>query len=345
VTRLPLDLTIDNATAIEARLKSLGWMAPNDTLEALERPGEGNMNRTLRARLTNGSLILKQSVPFVAKYPSIAAPPERIAVEAAFYAATAGSAAVAARLPRVLGYDPDNRLLALEDLGAASDLTACYADPAVLGGERRAALLDWLGLLHTYRLADPDPILANHPMRQLNHAHIFEIPLRADNGVDLDAITPGLTAVARELYANATLNDRMRALGDIYLGRAPHPSQAVLLHGDYYPGSWLADDTGVYVIDPEFAFVGPAEFDVGVLIAHFTFARISQQELAASLEHYRTSAGFSLSLALAFAGAEVIRRLLGVAQLPLDADLALKGAWLAAACTFLMTRWESRETQ
>jgi len=334
---LPLDLTTDNTAAIESRLKLLGWIAPGDTLEALERAGEGNMNRTLRARLSNGSLILKQSVPFVAKYPSIAAPPERIAVEAAFYAATADSAAVAARLPNVLGYDPDNRLLALEDLGAASDLTACYADPTVLDSERRATLLDWLGLLHTHSLEHPDPILANHAMRELNHAHIFDIPLRADNGVDLDAITPGLTAVARELRVNAALNARMRALGDIYLGRAAHESKPVLLHGDYYPGSWLADDgSGIHVIDPEFAFVGPAEFDVGVLIAHFTFARVSQDELKAALAHYRAPAGFSLSLALAFAGAEVVRRLLGVAQLPLDADLRLKSAWLAAACTFLL---------
>ena len=336
---LPLDLTIDNGAAIEARLKSLGWIAPSATLEALERAGEGNMNRTLRARLPNGSLILKQSVPFVAKYPSIAAPPERIAVEAAFYAATAGSAAVAARLPSVLGYDPDNRLLALEDLGASSDLTACYTNPAVLGGERRATLLDWLGLLHTHSLEHPDPILANHAMRELNHAHIFDIPLRADNGVDLDAITPGLTAVARELHANAALRERMQSLGDIYLGRAPHASRPALLHGDYYPGSWLADEAGsVYVIDPEFAFVGPAEFDVGVLIAHFTFARVSQDELRTALAQYRAPEGFSLSLALAFAGAEVIRRLLGVAQLPLDADLTLKSAWLAAACTFLMAQ-------
>jgi 5-methylthioribose kinase len=284
-------------------------------------------------------VILKQSVPYVAKYPSIAAPIERIAVEAAFYEATAAAPELARRMPAVLGYDPDNRLLALQDLGAANDLTGCYSDPTAITPPQRAALLDWLGLLHTRRI-DPHthPILENRAMRDLNHAHIFEVPLRADNGVDLDAITPGLAAVARELRHDEALGTRLRELGDIYLGRTAHDSTPALLHGDYYPGSWLAARDGVYVIDPEFAFIGAAEFDVGVLIAHFTFARISQDELMAALAHYRAPDGFSLPLALAFAGAEVIRRLLGVAQLPLDADLPLKAAWLTAACKFVITQ-------
>ena len=336
---MTLELTIDNAPAIGAQLRSLGWIEPDDTLEALQRAGEGNMNRTLRARCRKRSLILKQSVPYVAKYPSIAAPPERIAVEAAFYAATQTSTALIARLPNVLGFDPANRLLALQDLGTASDLTVCYADPAAISPAQRAALLDWLGRLHTHHLGRVDPILANRAMRELNHAHIFEIPLQENNGVDLDAVTPGLAAVAHELRRDESLHSHMQALGEIYLGRAAHASAPALLHGDYYPGSWLADGAdGVFVIDPEFAFVGAAEFDVGVLIAHFTFARISQDELAAALAHYRAPQGFSLPLALAFAGAEVIRRLLGVAQLPLPADLTLKAAWLTAACRFVLAR-------
>jgi 5-methylthioribose kinase len=335
---MPLDLTIDNAAAVAARVKALGWIDADDELLALQPAGAGNMNRTLRARFAHRSLILKQSVPFVAKYPSIAAPPERIAVEAAFYAATAAAPELAQRLPRVLGYDPDNRLLALQDLGTASDLTGCYADSTVIYPARRAALLDWLGRLHAHSI-DPtaQPLLENHAMRELNHAHIFDIPLRADNGLDLDAITPGLGRVAHELQRDDTLRHRLHALGEIYLGRAPHDSAPALLHGDYYPGSWLATADDLYVIDPEFAFVGAAEFDLGVLIAHFTFARISQDELTAALAHYRAPAGFSLALALAFAGAEVIRRLLGVAQLPLAADLTLKATWLTAACTFVMT--------
>ena len=88
---------------------------------------------------------------------------------------------------------------------------------------------------------------------------------------------------------------------------------------------------GVKIIDPEFAFIGPPEFDIGVLIAHLQFARFAQNDLMRVLSSYNAPARFSFPLALAFAGIEVIRRLLGIAQLPLPADLATKQSWLAAA--------------
>jgi 5-methylthioribose kinase len=45
----------------------------------------------------------------------------------------------------------------------------------------------------------------------------------------------------------------------------------------------------------------------------------------------RPGEGFSRTLAFGFAGVEIIRRLLGVAQLPLAADLGTKQRWLALA--------------
>ena len=105
-------------------MQQLGWIGPNETLEGLETAGDGNMNRTLRARLRQRTLVLKQSVPYRREISrSFAAPADRIAVEAAFYRATAqppGTRACECRA--VLGFDPDNRLLALEDLGASGGL-------------------------------------------------------------------------------------------------------------------------------------------------------------------------------------------------------------------------------
>ena len=43
----------------------------------------------------------------------------------------------------------------------------------------------------------------------------------------------------------------------------------------------------------------------------------------------------SRKLILGFAGAELVRRLIGVAQLPLDADLALRTQWLECGVEFL----------
>lgn len=315
-----LELLADNVRAVEVRLRALGWIPQGERITALGTAGEGNMNRTLRAQLTQGSLILKQSVPFVAKYPQIPAPAERIAVEAAFYAATASDPTIASRLPKVIGFDADNRLLALEDLSAAADFTHVYQRGGDTLIPHVRALLVWLSALHAMPVRSPEQF-DNRDMRELNHAHIFRIPFAVDNGLDLDGITAGLAQVAAGVAIDTALVARIEELGEIYLGARQASSQQALLHGDYYPGSWLQAGTDVRVIDPEFTFVGAPEFDVGVFVAHLMFAGIDH---TTALAQYKAPRGFSMPLARAFAGVEVMRRLLGVAQLPLTANLEQK---------------------
>ena len=73
---------------------------------------------------------------------------------------------------------------------------------------------------------------------------------------------------ARALQADACYVGIVRELGALYL-----QDGTSLLHGDYFPGSWLQTAAGVRVIDPEFCFFGPPEFDVGVLLAHLHLAQ------------------------------------------------------------------------
>jgi len=49
-----------------------------------------------------------------------------------------------------------------------------------------------------------------------------------------------------------------------------------LLHGDLHTGSVMVSQTNTYVIDPEFACYGPIGFDVGMLLANFLMAYLSQ---------------------------------------------------------------------
>lgn len=99
------------------------------------------------------------------------------------------------------------------------------------------------------------------------------------------------------------------------------------MHGDFFPGSWLRRDSLVFVIDPEFCFMGDAEFDYGVLTAHLILANASASQLdvvAAAVAARR----LDTALVAGYAGVEIMRRLIGVAQLPLTADLPRKRAWL-----------------
>ncbi len=162
-------------------------------------------------------------------------------------------------------------------------------------------------------------------MRALNHEHIFALPLRPDNGLPLDEYTrtPGLAVVAGSLKSDAAYCRAVAELGERYL----HGEGESLLHGDFFPGSFLQTQHGVRVIDPEFCFCGDAEFDVGVLTAHLLLAGepAARAETVSTAYAPRPSGPFRRELVRQHAGVEIMRRLIGVAQIPtLVADLARK---------------------
>lgn len=329
-----LELIPANTSAIQSHLQTLGWIEPTTQIANPRSAGEGNMNRTLRFDCSGPdakreTIILKQAIPYVAKYPDIPAPIERGAAEAAFYRAAEKYRELNLQLPALLGHDAENHLLALEDLGNAVDLSAAYAQPAIAQQlpELMPPLLAWLSKLHSIT---PPEQLTNMGMRELNYTHIFDLPLQANNGVDLAE----LQGIGHDFANDSALVSAAQELGNIYLGNRSHHSTPALLHGDFYPGSWLAEmnnnEPVVTVIDPEFAFVGPAEFDVGVCLAHLHFAGMSPEQAAQCMASYEADDTFSMVLANGFAGIEIIRRLLGVAQLPLAPDTSTeqKTAWL-----------------
>lgn len=326
-----MELLAGQSAAVTAHLRRLRWIGAEEDILGLEVPGQGNMNRLLRVRLPARTLILKQAVPWVARYPQIPAPVDRLAAEAAFYRTIEPHPALRQHTPALLGEDPAEHLLCLEDLGSRGDLTSIYgAGPAGHHEPVLAVLTQWLSHLHALPEA-ADQVPANGDMRALNHAHIFEVPFDTDNGV---ALSDTLRDHQQRLAADGALRDRARELGEIYVCTAAHGAPAALLHGDFYPGSWLThDEHKVAVIDPEFGFAGPAEFDVGVFMAHLIMAGYSTDAVAGILRGYAAPARFSQPLADGFAGMEVIRRLLGVAQLPLTAGDHTRSSWLRWART------------
>jgi 5-methylthioribose kinase len=311
-------------------MRANGWLEADETVQSVGVAGQGNMNLTLRVATSKRSVILKQARPWVERFPSIAAPDERALVEAAFYQAIAGTR-VAARLPLHLGLDATNRVNLFEDLGEGGDYVGLYSGDRLTGGEI-ARLIDTLAALHTIDVTHFDAaIFANRAMRLLNHHHVFIRPFTDD--LDLDAITPGLADVANPLRTDQRLKDAALELGALYLGETT-PARAALIHGDYYPGSWMRTRSGPRIIDPEFAFIGPPEFDTGVLIGHLNLARQSTTLINQVIETYGQQS--DCGLVRRFAGMEIIRRILGVAQVPIPSDLALKTRLLEVGRTLML---------
>lgn len=324
-------LDANDLPALGRYLADGGRLRLSETLLSAEKAGEGNMNCTVRVRTSAGSFILKQARPWLEKYPHIAAPFDRAVVEARFYGLVAHVDGVARRMPRLLWADESARTLALEDLGSASDFFPLYAREMALDGETLAGLVDYLVTLHRSAPVGEEEreALVNQDMRTLNHEHIFALPLREANGLDLDTYTgtPGLAAAAAALKSDAAYQQAAGALGERYL----HGRGASLLHGDFFPGSFLQTTAGVRVIDPEFCFCGDAEYDLGVFAAHLLLAG---EPLARAQEigrlYFAAGGEFSFEWMRKYAGVEIMRRLIGVAQIPtLRADLTRKRELLA----------------
>ncbi len=288
--------------------------------------GESNMNLVLRIQTTERSVILKQSKAFVRKFPQIPAPIERIQVEFDYYRLMESDAVLATFSPKVLQFDPINYVLLTEDLGKGSDFTGLYSKPFQLSGNTISQLANYLNALHGLSVKE---FPSNLAMKKLNHEHIFNFPFLVENGFDLDSIQPGLQKLSLKYKTDSNLKSVIHQLGKSYLATGK-----TLIHGDFYPASWLKVGEEIKVIDPEFGFLGEAEFDLGVLFAHFKLSNQNDSTKSDFLKSYQRP--FERSKINQFEAIEVMRRLIGIAQLPVQFSVAEKEILLDQARSQLL---------
>ncbi len=320
-----------NLSKISDYLHIQKWKDRDENVIAATKPGDGNMNCVLRINTGHRTFILKQSRNFVEKYPQVPAPQDRVKSEAAFFSLTKHELILAEHMPAILGFDDANNILMIEDLGVSSDYSFLYKNKQILKDEEVLALTQFLHVLHNKIVKNNDPLLQNIEMKQLNHKYIFVYPFMDDNGLDLNQITEGLEELSTIYKTDAALKRKAVLLGEKYLEEGRH-----LLHGDYYPGSWLHTNEGLKIIDPEFCFFGPAEFDLAIMIAHCHLAQQPQHVIELIINSYHKKEDFNITLMYQFAGIEIMRRILGLAQLPLKCSLDVKTAMLQKSYEFIM---------
>ncbi len=308
----------NDSHALQLFLWGKGHLDRDNSIVELASAGEGNMNCTLRVTTQTGSIILKQSRPYVERYPQIVAPVDRILWEAEFYRIVRQNTLFQSYTPEVLWMDKSNYLLALEDLGASSDFSFLYKKGLVVSRKDILSIAKVLSELHfLFNEKTITERISNIEMRKLNHEHIFKLPLQEHNGIDLDAYCAGLQDATAKYRQDDRLKEVALELGSIYLDA----NGTTLIHGDYYPGSWLKTTSGFRIIDPEFCFFGRPEFELGVAVAHLKMAQQPDSLIRDLFIYYHFDKEFDGSLFTKFAGIEIIRRLIGVAQLPLELTL------------------------
>lgn len=314
------------AEDLELLLKTKGWLTKDAAIKSIEKPGEGNMNVVMRIKTDQGSFILKQSRPYVQKYQQIEAPLDRIDVEYQFYDRIK-SPELEAHIPKILAYDKADYLMMIEDLGQCEDLTFIYKKRTISS----SAISKFTKILNHIHQSKFDPSYPkNTSLRQLNYQHIFVLPFMEDNGFQLDDIQSGLQDLSLSYKKDEAIKTVVKTIGDQYLENGD-----TLIHGDYYPGSWMKESENLYIIDPEFSFNGFAEFDLGVMSAHLIMANENPTAVDTIFNQYTGEADKKLMNQVA--GIEIMRRLIGLAQLPLKRSIEEKANLLKTARKMILS--------
>jgi len=306
-------------------LCGLGLTHPGEALR-VEPAGDGNINWVRRATALASpprSYVVKQARPALERFPQYQAPTERIVCEARYLEHVRGWDADGV-CPRVLCFDEPNRVLVLEDLGAAERLDRRLAR----GGDASGALTTlaaFLGRVHRETRGDSPGLalrFANEPMQRLHGAHIFSLPYQVNDFV----LPPRTAARAATLRADGALCSRAERAYQRYLTPA-----GALVHGDVQAGNILLPEGGVKLLDAEIAHVGDPAFDIGMLLAHALLPAAAagrtatvRPTLGRCWQAYATAHAASelpdLAEALCYAGLELLRRTIGAARVAAVAD-------------------------
>jgi 5-methylthioribose kinase len=325
-------LNANESAKLTTYLQTKGWLNPDEKIVKISKPGAGNMNYVLRIDTGKQTFILKQSRGYVEKYPQVAAPENRVITEGYFYNKISSHTQTQRFMPGLLGLDEESNLIILEDLANSFDCSYLYQLKNAIDENELNDLTRYLNGLHTvFQKERIDDELSNMDMRMLNHEHIFSLPFLEDNGFDLNAIQKGLQELALPYQKDSELKTRISWLGTLYLANGKY-----LLHGDYYPGSWLKTSSGIKVIDPEFCHYGMREFDLGILFAHLHLTKQNNRLFDVVIRTYENFTDLNLEILNGFIGVEIMRRLIGLAQLPLQMDLQSKKDLLDFSRTLIL---------
>lgn len=278
----------------------------------IEKAGEGNMNLTLRVQNSTESIIIKHSPPYCAKFPHIPAPVERLRTEFLFYKTIESQNEIQKMIPQIIHFDVENNILLMQDLGKCQDYSYLYERYSQLQENIIDKLCYFINELHSIKTLEYGETLKNPLMKALNHQYIFDLPYN-DHSFDVENLFPTQSEFVKKIKTDQSIVKKAYLFGEIYKNEGQH-----LLHGDYYPASWLKNHDKIFIIDPEFCFTGKIEFELSVVIAHMLLAKQSSGKIQYFLKNYKHH--YNKEDVEIFASIEIIRRLIYVSQLPLKAN-------------------------
>ena len=238
-----------------------------------EEIGDGNINYVFRVRsLRDGhSVIIKQADRLLRSSGRLL-DQNRSRIEAAILKLEGELAP--GFVPEVYHYDETMAATAMEDVSAFGNLRLKLAANRVyphLSENLSVFIVDTL-LPTTDLILDAEEkkrrvqFFTNPELCKITEDLVLTEPDYNYKGRNI--ITPGNESyVEQKLYRDEELHAEVGALRLAFMNNAQ-----ALLHGDLHTGSVFANETGIRVLDPEFAFYGPIGYDIGNVIGNLFFS-------------------------------------------------------------------------
>jgi 5-methylthioribose kinase len=239
--------------------------------------GDGNLNLVFIVTGPEGSVVVKQALPYVRLVgESWPLPLARSHYE--HMALVEQTKHAPALVPKIYAYDRDLALIVMEYLSPhvimRKGLIRGIEYPRFAAGiaEFLAQTLFNTSVLavtaaeHKARIA---AFAGNTELCKITEDLVFTDPYRI---AELNRWTrPFLDETAAQFRADAALKRAVQERKWQFLTHAE-----AMIHGDLHTGSIMLTDEDTRVIDPEFAFVGPIGFDVGAVIGNLLLAYFAQ---------------------------------------------------------------------
>ncbi len=244
--------------------------------------GDGNINYVFRVRAQDGrSLIVKHAESTVRSSGSQTGT-DRNRIEAEILGIERELCPT--HVPQVYLYDPVMCCVIMQDIGDHENLRYALLEHKTFP-TLAEDMADFMAqtLIRTGDLV-LSPSVKKEYVKQFTNPAMCEITERLvltdpyKNPAGRNRIWPGNESFVQQmLYDDAGLHLEIAKLKLLFQSKAQS-----LLHGDLHSGSVFVKEGSTMVLDPEFAFYGPAGYDVGNMIAHYAFAwahaQITMQE-------------------------------------------------------------------
>lgn len=238
--------------------------------------GDGNLNYVFRVVDENSgkSIIIKQAGPVARISDAFKLSPDRNRIESDILKLQGELAP--GFVPEVYSYDPIMNCCVMADLSDHEIMRS-----ALLKHQKFPLFADHISTFLANTLLLTSDVVLEHKekkglVKQFINPELCEISedlvyTEPFYDCEQNEVFPG----TKEFVVNEFWNDEKLALEAAKLKFDFMTKAQSLIHGDLHTGSIFIKKDSTKIIDPEFAFYGPAGYDIGNVIANLIFAYVS----------------------------------------------------------------------